>query len=75
MSKLIIDNRTRTLFDHECFHYINKVIRKGKISNTRGVDHYCHVVTFDTLDHGEVTVYFKLNKASSTFVVMQGFVI
>ena len=71
MSKLIIDNRTETLSNHECFHYISNVCGKGKISETRGVKHYCHIVSFDTFDDGEVTVYFKLNKASSTFIIMQ----
>ena len=71
MSKLIVDNRTETLLDHECFHYINKVVAMGKISSSKGIDHYCHVSTFTTIDDGIVCVYFKLNKSSCTFVVSQ----
>ncbi len=71
MSKLIIDNQTETLYDHECFHYINKVINQGKISKTKNVKHFCHLTVFDSLDDGEITVHFWLNKSSSTFRVCQ----
>ena len=73
MGKLIVNNKTETLDDHECFHYISRIICKGKISKTKGVEHYCHLTTFDTIDSGMLTVYFKLNKSSSTFTVYQEF--
>lgn len=71
MSKLIIDNRTKTLEDHECFNYIQEVITQGKISITDGVPHYCFVTQFSPSEKGKITVYFKVNKSSGTFIVVK----
>jgi hypothetical protein len=44
-TRFVINNWSR-LSDLQCFSLIREVIEAGKISETRGVEHYCHVSIF-----------------------------
>ena len=71
MSKIIIDNRSR-LSDISAIRVVEKVIEKGKISQTAGVRHYCHHVEFVQPDFGFVQVECIPNRKSVRFVVHRG---
>ena len=70
MSKIIIHNQLENDENDEmAMRLVSKVMAKGKINTTAGVNHYRHVSIFDTWQ-GEVVVYCRANKTgTSTFYV------
>lgn len=64
--KLIIDNHTE-LSDKEALGLVLRVIKDGKVSQTRGIKHYCHGTVFHARDgkSEEICVSFILNHAQS----------
>ena len=71
MGKIIIHN-TSSLTDKEAINKIYSVMALGKISETSGIKHYCHVVTFSN----DVKVYCLNRKEdNNTFYVYEGDVV
>lgn len=71
MSKIIIENRSKTLEDIDAIKLVEKVIKGGRISN--GNKQYCYLTNFSYGVTGEsYNVATELNKQSDKFIVMDG---
>jgi len=68
MGKIIIHNTTN-LSDEEAVDRVLQVFKEGNISTTRGIEHPCHVVTFQ--DNNNVYCRNR-GKNKNTFYVHTG---
>lgn len=68
MSRLIIDNRSKSIDDTEALMLVIRVISDGRISNNK--KQYCYMTTFvNKKTGGSLGVSTDLNKRSDRFIV------
>ena len=63
MDKIIIKNHRKELPDIEILRFISEAVKKGKISENKGRQQYCHAVRFSI---PEVMVHCDLTKTGTT---------
>ncbi len=66
MSKIIVDNRTNVP-DSDVLRRVLLVMAEGRISETAGKQHYCHMSTWKD----GMVIYAGINAKSDRFVVMK----
>lgn len=66
MNKIIIDNRTSEP-DDDVLLRVYAIISDGRVSETAGRAHYCHVTTWKD----GMVIYAGINAKSDRFVVMK----